>query len=194
MAPSHLEEAFAAQWLVSYPLLPFVREHALDAWVSWAHWQKQEGLKARRPPPFRADFAWPDAAVALEIQGGIWRPGGHSTGNGITRDCTKSALAQLSGWALISFTETHLYDANPNWLQLLSDLILFRRNRGLTDCGGLGPEQHQHVGEGSQAAEPAGLPQQRQRRRRTTRKRPRLDLRNALGDARRGRPEPPPGP
>lgn len=103
--PSHLEEAFANQWLVSFPDLPFQREHTLPIWNTWALYQKQEGLRSRRPPAYRADFAWPAAQVAVEINGGIWRPGGHSTGSGITRDITKTTLAQLSGWVLIPLSD-----------------------------------------------------------------------------------------
>ena len=53
---------------------------------------------------FRFDFAWPDDRVLLEIQGGTWVKSGHTTGQGIRRDCEKSNLAQLQDWTCLHFT------------------------------------------------------------------------------------------
>jgi len=53
---------------------------------------------------FRADFAWPDKMLAVEIEGGIWTGGRHVTGSGYTADCRKYNLAQLSGWTVLRFT------------------------------------------------------------------------------------------
>lgn len=58
-------------------------------------------LKDRR---FRFDFAWPSLMLAVEVQGGIWVKGGHSTGTGITRDAKKANLARMHGWTLLIFT------------------------------------------------------------------------------------------
>ena len=126
---SHLEEAFANQWLVSFPNLPFHREYTLPAWKHWAEFQKQTGLRQRKPAPYRDDFAWPTACVAVEINGGIWKAGGHSTGSGITRDITKTILAQLSGWVLLPLSDAHIFDGTPYWLQLIADLIIFREDQ-----------------------------------------------------------------
>lgn len=147
--PSHLEEAFSNQWLVSYPQFPFKKEYTLPIWLAWATYQQEKGLRSRRYA-FRADFAWPQAQVAIEINGGIWKKGGHSSGKGITRDITKSTLAQLSGWVLISLSDSHLYDGNPSWLSLIADLISHRqvRLRGLTpgdDPGGGSTPENQSL-------------------------------------------------
>ncbi len=45
----------------------------------------------------------------IEIQGGIWRKGGHSTGVGITRDCEKANLAALHGFFTLFFTADMIY-------------------------------------------------------------------------------------
>lgn len=60
------------------------------------------------------DFAWPDQLVAVEIEGGIWTRGksGHTSGAGITRDAEKSNAAQLQGWLVLRFVESHLRDGS----------------------------------------------------------------------------------
>lgn len=51
---------------------------------------------------FRFDFALKNLLV--EVQGGIFQYGGHSSGVGITRDCEKTILAQLEGWRVFPVT------------------------------------------------------------------------------------------
>jgi len=50
---------------------------------------------------FRADFAYPDAGLLIEVEGGTRGRGGHSTHDGISRDIEKSNLATLGGWRLL---------------------------------------------------------------------------------------------
>ncbi len=52
---------------------------------------------------FRWDFAWTDARVLVEINGGTYAHMGHSTGTGIARDYEKSNCAQLRGWRTLVF-------------------------------------------------------------------------------------------
>ena len=77
-------------------------------------------LKDRR---FRFDFAYPEYRIAIEVQGGIWCKGGHSSGKGIIRDCEKYNLAQLNGWTLLLFTadSVHSGEAVRVISMLLSD-------------------------------------------------------------------------
>jgi very-short-patch-repair endonuclease len=51
---------------------------------------------------FRFDFTC--GIVAIEIEGGTWIRGGHSTGVGIQRDCEKGNLATLEGWKVFRLT------------------------------------------------------------------------------------------
>lgn len=55
-------------------------------------------------PAFRYDFAWPEQRILCEVNGGTFRPGGHSTGVGIRRDARKLNTAQMLGWDLYVFT------------------------------------------------------------------------------------------
>jgi very-short-patch-repair endonuclease len=57
---------------------------------------------------FRFDFAWPELKIGIEIEGAIWKKGGHSTGKGITRDIEKGNLATLEGWKLLRYSTTML--------------------------------------------------------------------------------------
>jgi len=53
---------------------------------------------------FRYDMVWPRHKLAVEIQGGIWQKGGHSTGAGISRDTEKLNLATLQGYRVLQVT------------------------------------------------------------------------------------------
>lgn len=78
--PSHLEELLAIQ-IRAMRLPEPVREHRFHKERMW-----------------RLDFAWPEYKVAVEVQGGIWKKGGHSSGVGITRDLEKLDHAMRDGW------------------------------------------------------------------------------------------------
>ena len=58
----------------------------------------------------KADFAWPDAKVCAEVQGGTWKRGGgrHNRGIGYAEDRMLSNHRQLEGWLCLEFTVDHL--------------------------------------------------------------------------------------
>jgi len=68
---------------------------------------------------YRFDFAHIAAHVAVEVQGGIWKPGGHSTGAGISRDCEKYCFAVSNGWRVLPVTAEMVTNGTA--------LIYFRR-------------------------------------------------------------------
>ena len=59
---------------------------------------------------WRFDLAYPDKLIAIEVQGGIWRKGAHSSGMGITRDCEKACEATILGWRLMPVTPEMIQD------------------------------------------------------------------------------------
>lgn len=76
-----------------------------------------------RPYMYRFDFAWPEAMIAIEVEGGVFMrgKGGHTSITGITRDMDKINLAQLLGWRVLRFHTKHIDEdeAVPMVMQLL---------------------------------------------------------------------------
>ena len=92
---SDLELKFAQLWVKLFPEIDLHAEHQFD-----------ENRK------FRFDFAHILSKTAIEVQGGIWIKGGHSTPKGIQRDYEKLNLAQSLGWRVFLLTaETCEYEA-----------------------------------------------------------------------------------
>ena len=85
MSKSDLEDTLAFQ-LDALGLTGFVREY--------------QAIKGRK---FRFDFAWIERKLLVEINGGTYTVGAHSTGKGIARDYEKNNLAQLAGWRCLAF-------------------------------------------------------------------------------------------
>ena len=87
MSSSPLEDLFAFQ-LDSAGLTGYIREY--------------QAIPGRK---FRFDFAFiqPEHRLLIEINGGTYSKGGHSTGTGINRDYEKGNLAVLNGWRVLSF-------------------------------------------------------------------------------------------
>ena len=53
---------------------------------------------------FRFDFAFPEFGLLVEVQGGTWTEGAHSSGVGIERDAEKAAHAITQGWRVMPVT------------------------------------------------------------------------------------------
>lgn len=64
-------------------------------------WERE--LVFAPPRRFRFDFAWETEMLAVEIDGGTFVKGGHSTGVGIHTDCVKSSEASVLGWKVMHF-------------------------------------------------------------------------------------------
>jgi very-short-patch-repair endonuclease len=56
------------------------------------------------PRRWRLDFAWPEARVAVEVDGGTWTGGRHVRGAGIEADCAKFSEAAVLGWRVLRVT------------------------------------------------------------------------------------------
>ena len=53
---------------------------------------------------WRFDYAYPDALLAIEIEGGAWVRGRHTRGKGFVADLEKYNAATLLGWRLLRYT------------------------------------------------------------------------------------------
>ena len=62
--------------------------------------REYRAIKGRK---FRFDFAFIDAKLLIEVNGGTYTKGAHSTGQGIARDYEKANLATLDGWRVLMF-------------------------------------------------------------------------------------------
>lgn len=94
-------------------------ENTLYQQILWAKLPEPKreflAVKGRR---FRWDFAWPDQGLLLEVQGGIWTKGGHTSGTGVTRDCAKASLAALAGFRCLYVTGGHISSGLAlKWIQ-----------------------------------------------------------------------------
>lgn len=74
---------------------------------------------------WKADFAFPDAKVLVEIEGGVWlgRKGRHTNPRGFISDCDKYNTATLMGYAVIRLTGEYL---NPDYIATLCDFVISR--------------------------------------------------------------------
>jgi len=55
---------------------------------------------------WRFDLCWPARKLAVECDGGQWKPGGGRHGTG--KDFEKMNAAQLAGWRVLHFTGTQI--------------------------------------------------------------------------------------
>jgi very-short-patch-repair endonuclease len=69
---------------------------------------------------WRFDYAWPDAKVALEIEGGIFTRGAHVRPRGIADDIDKANAAAHLGWRL--FRACDLSDLDTTIAQIMAAL------------------------------------------------------------------------
>lgn len=53
---------------------------------------------------WRADFAWPDEMLLVEVEGGSYVYGRHNRPAGMEADCEKYNQAVLDGWRVLRFT------------------------------------------------------------------------------------------
>jgi very-short-patch-repair endonuclease len=77
-------------------------------WLAFSHILRSEGLAmpltehrfhvTRR---WRFDYAWPEHRIALEVEGGVWVGGRHTSGAGFVKDMEKYNEAACLGWRII---------------------------------------------------------------------------------------------
>lgn len=62
---------------------------------------EQHGAAGRK---WRADFAWVDLRLLVEIDGGTFSGGRHTRGKGFEADCYKLNAAAEDGWTVLRYT------------------------------------------------------------------------------------------
>jgi hypothetical protein len=53
---------------------------------------------------WRFDWAWPEHKIAVEIEGGIWTGGRHTSPKGFFADMEKKNAAAVLGWRILYIT------------------------------------------------------------------------------------------
>lgn len=73
------------------------------------------GVEAR---DFRADYAWPEVRLLVELNGGIWIQGAHAHPLNIERDIIKHQYAALLGFFVLPITTDQVKNGHGiAWLQ-----------------------------------------------------------------------------
>lgn len=84
-------------------------------------------LKASNLKDWRFDFAFLDAGVAVEVEGGTWgaKKSRHTTGSGFHGDCDKYNSAVLLDWMVLRFTAKHIQTGEA--LRMIETVIGIRK-------------------------------------------------------------------
>jgi very-short-patch-repair endonuclease len=61
---------------------------------------------------WRFDLAFPAQRVAVEVDGGAWVGGRHTSGAGFSEDCIKLSTAAAFGWRVLRFTPRQVHDGD----------------------------------------------------------------------------------
>lgn len=104
--PSHLEQHFRFLLLAEGLEDDFEREWRFHPQRRW-----------------KFDFANPDPdiLIAVELEGGIWIKGRHTTGKGFEADCEKYNTALSMGWRVLRYPSIKAMREFPNhYKQLLA--------------------------------------------------------------------------
>lgn len=57
---------------------------------------------------WRFDYCWPQHKIALEVEGGVWTGGRHTSGAGFMGDMEKYNEATALGWRILRITPSQL--------------------------------------------------------------------------------------
>ena len=70
---------------------------------------------------WRFDYAWIDYKLALEVEGGVWTGGRHTTGAGFVKDMEKYNEAARCGWIVIRCMPKTLVTAHT--IAMINDIF-----------------------------------------------------------------------
>lgn len=120
---STLERAFIFQWRVlneRWQLLEPVTQYRFAAY----HVGHGKGIRKRladaRLRDWRADFAWPDHKLLVELEGGTFTNGRHVRPKGFRADCEKYNAAQKLGFIVLRYTSDMVYH---DFWQIMDDIV-----------------------------------------------------------------------
>lgn len=73
---------------------------------------------------WRFDYAIPHLRIALEVEGGVWTGGRHTSSAGFLRDMEKYNEAALNGWVVLRCTPKTL---GSDGLRMLAEAVKLRQ-------------------------------------------------------------------
>lgn len=106
MKTSRLETKFITLWRSLHPSIELESEVLL--------------IPTRK---YRVDFAHLISKTVIEVQGGVWGRGAHSTGKGLNRDYEKYNFLQLEGFSVFQLSSDMIKE---DWLNAIANFILCR--------------------------------------------------------------------
>jgi very-short-patch-repair endonuclease len=67
---------------------------------------------------WRFDFCWVERKLVVEVEGGTWSGGRHTTGSGFRKDCEKYNHAAWMGYLVFRFTSDMVKNGEAiNWIE-----------------------------------------------------------------------------
>lgn len=79
---------------------------------------------------WKFDFCWgADAMVAVEIHGGQWTGGKHTSGRGLQSMCEKLNQAQLDGWVVLQYTTSDMKKRPVQVIEEVAETLKKRSNQ-----------------------------------------------------------------
>lgn len=76
------------------------------------------------PRKFRADYAWPEQKILLEVDGGVWTGGRHTRGGGFLSDHEKGNLAAMLGWRVFKTTPSDFNKGRGDVWEMLRTVLV----------------------------------------------------------------------
>lgn len=78
---------------------------------------------------YRADYAWPEQRLMVEVQGGNWVAGRHARGSGLEKEYERAGIAATLGWRIVPLSTTMIAEQPALCLELVRQ-ALFGRGEG----------------------------------------------------------------
>jgi len=108
--------------------IDFIQEYRFCAQYVGLGKGVKERLKQARLKDWRFDFAFLNAMLAVEVEGGGWVGGRHTTGRGFAEDLRKYNAAALLNWFVLRCDFAMIKDGSI--LQTIKAQLKIRQNLG----------------------------------------------------------------
>ena len=80
----------------------------IELWLKVRGFQQE--IKFHPERKWRFDWAHSEFKIAIEVEGGVWSGGRHTSGSGFIKDMEKYNAATVLGWKLLRYTPKQFQD------------------------------------------------------------------------------------